>query len=104
MLTKSNHSDSDFEERPINTLQIENSQSTFNSLTAHLVKETQAKISDFDDHTQMSRKTFEMIVYSERNRWDVGLVVVGPVFAKIGSKKTLLVLFLVRRLLLSTII
>ena len=58
LLTKSNHSDSDFEERPINTLQIENSQSTFNSLTAHLQKETQAKISDFDDHLQDVSKDF----------------------------------------------
>ena len=58
LLTKSNHSDSDFEERPINTLQIENSQLTFNALTAHLQKETQAKISDFDDHLQDVSKDF----------------------------------------------
>ena len=58
LLTKSNHADSDFEERPINTLQIENSQSTFNALTAHLQKETQAKMSDFDDHLQDVSKDF----------------------------------------------
>ena len=52
LLTKSNHTDSDFEERSTSTLQIEGSQGTFNSLTGHLQKETQLKLYDFDDHLQ----------------------------------------------------
>ena len=52
LLTKSNHTDSDFEERSTSTLQIEGSQGTFNSLTGHLQKETQLNLYDFDDHLQ----------------------------------------------------
>ena len=52
LLTKSNHSDSDFEVRSNNSLQIEDNQSTFNTLTEYLQKEKQLQINDFDDHLQ----------------------------------------------------